>query len=541
MVMAITMAQVKPRPAATVSGLALTAAIAAWPALAVETEITPQIRASSYAYQINEFDTAGTDEGVAIALSPSIDFSLTSKVLQTRFSWQHESLFYEDSQRKNRSYDEFSFSNILSLLDERLTWGVNARNSYQVRNTRSGIFNDKITSGGELSEATSYGSFLNLATASYSDLNAALRLEYNHSEYDEPENDDGLPAFDSDSYRAGVLLASRDRSRTAFWRLEGAFGKTRRQQLRDYDNRAAQATFGVPLSSRLSLIGRGSYEYTDNNNFYQNEFSSYGGGVELKLGRVSWINVSINRSTTQRFEEEDENNTYWATEFYLAPSRRTSIEGAYDRRYFGRTANIAGQYNIRALTVRLNVTDSVQTQTSLDRELTDLGIFVCPESAVEFTDCYRPPNANYTPQPGESYQQVFDVGLELDQELVLRRSASLALGYSKRRLSVNLLLNAADIDYVERNDEQRNKSISLRSGWRFTERSSINAALRVYQIDYQFANRKDDNILMSVGYDLTLSEHAEMSLSLRRTERNSSIDSFNGSENRVWLTYIYTF
>lgn len=541
MVMAITMAQVKPRPVATATGLALTAAIIAWPALAVETEITPQIRASSYAYQINEFDTAGTDEGVAIALSPSIDFSLTSKVLQTRFSWQRESLFYEDSQRKNRSYDEFSFSNILSLLDERLTWGVNASNSYQVRNTRSGIFNDKITSGDELSEATSYGSFLNLATASYSDLNAVLRLEYNHSEYDEPENDDGLPAFDSDSYRAGVLLASRDRSRTTFWRLEGAVGKTRRQQIQDYDNRAAQATFGVPLSSRLSLIGRGSYEYTDNNNFYQNEFSSYGGGVELKLGRVSWINVSVNRSTTKRFEEEDENNTYWATEFYLAPSRRTSIEGAYDRRYFGRTASIAGQYNIRALTVRLNVTDTVQTQTSLDRELTDLGIFVCPESAVEFTDCYRPPNANYTPQPGESYQQVFDVGLELDQELVLRRSASLALGYSKRRLSVNLLLNAADIDYVERNDEQRNKSMSLRSGWRFTERSSINAALRVYQIDYLFANRKDDNILMSVGYDLTLSEHAEMSLSLRRTERNSSIDSFNGSENRVWLTYIYTF
>ncbi|MDX1538442.1 hypothetical protein [Arsukibacterium sp.] len=539
--MAITMAQVKPRPVATATGLALTAAIIAWPALAVETEITPQIRASSYAYQINEFDTAGTDEGVAIALSPSIDFSLTSKVLQTRFSWQRESLFYEDSQRKNRSYDEFSFSNILSLLDERLTWGVNASNSYQVRNTRSGIFNDKITSGDELSEATSYGSFLNLATASYSDLNAVLRLEYNHSEYDEPENDDGLPAFDSDSYRAGVLLASRDRSRTTFWRLEGAVGKTRRQQIQDYDNRAAQATFGVPLSSRLSLIGRGSYEYTDNNNFYQNEFSSYGGGVELKLGRVSWINVSVNRSTTKRFEEEDENNTYWATEFYLAPSRRTSIEGAYDRRYFGRTASIAGQYNIRALTVRLNVTDTVQTQTSLDRELTDLGIFVCPESAVEFTDCYRPPNANYTPQPGESYQQVFDVGLELDQELVLRRSASLALGYSKRRLSVNLLLNAADIDYVERNDEQRNKSMSLRSGWRFTERSSINAALRVYQIDYLFANRKDDNILMSVGYDLTLSEHAEMSLSLRRTERNSSIDSFNGSENRVWLTYIYTF
>ncbi|WP_213999903.1 hypothetical protein [Arsukibacterium sp.] len=538
--MAITMAQVKRRFVVTASGLLVTA-LAVRPALAVETEIRPQIRTSSYAYQIDEFDTDGTDEGLALAVSPSIDFLLTSKVLQTRFSWQHESLFYEDSQRSNRSYNEFDFSNVLSLYNERLTWGVNARNSYQVRNSQSGIFNDKITSGGELSEATSYGSFLNLATAAYSDLNAALRLEYNHSEYDRPEIDDGLPAFDNDSYRAGLLLASRDRSRTAFYRLEGALGKTRRQELRDYDSRAAQATFGLPLSSRLSLIGRGSYEYTDNNNFYQNEFSSYGAGVELKLGRVSWINVSVNSSTTKRFEEEDEDKTYWATSFYLAPTRRTSLEGAYDRRYFGRTANLAGQYNIRAVTVRLNVTDSVQTQTSLDRELTDLGIFVCPDTAAEVTDCYRPPNANYTPQPGESYQQVFDVGVELDQELVLRRSASFALGYSKRRLSVNLLLNATDLEYVERNDEQSNLSMSLRTGWRFSERSSINAALRVYQIDYQFADRKDDNILMSVGYEMTLSEHSEMSLSLRRTERNSSIDRFNGSENRVWLTYIYSF
>ncbi|WP_217666545.1 TIGR03016 family PEP-CTERM system-associated outer membrane protein [Arsukibacterium indicum] len=540
--MAITMAQVKPRYALIASGVIISAAaLTAGPVVAVETQISPQIRTSTYAYQIDEFGTDGTDDGVAVVISPSIALSLTSKVLQTRFSWQHESLFYEDSQRENRSYDEFDFNNILSLFDDRLTWGVNARNSYQVRNTRSGIFNDKITAGGDLSEVTSYGSFLNLATARYSDLDAALRLEYNHSEYDQPDNDDGLPAFDNDSYRAGLLLASRDRSSTMFWRLEGAVGKTQRQQLRDYNNRVAQAIFGVPLSSRLSLIGRGSYEYTDNNNFYQNEFSSYGAGLELKLGRVSWVNVSVNRSTTERFEEEDEENTYWATEFYLAPSRRTSIEGAYDRRYFGRTANVAGQYNIRALTVRLNVTDTVQTQTSLDRELTDLGIFVCPEGAVEVTDCFRPPNANYTPQPGESYQQVFDVGLELDQELVLRRSASFALGYTKRRLSVNLLLNATDIEYVERNQEQTSLSVSLRTGWRFSERSSVNASLRVYQIDYQFANRKDDNILMSVGYDMTLSEHSELSLSLRRTERNSSIDSFTASENRAWLTYIYNF
>lgn len=540
MVMAITMAQVKLRSVATASGL-LISVLVARPAVAVDTQITPQLRTSSYAYQIDEFDTDGTDEGLALAVSPSIDFLLTSKVLQTRFSWQHESLFYEDSQRSNRSYDEFDFSNVLSLYNDRVTWGINARNSYQVRNSQSGIFNDKITAGGELSEATSYGSFLNLATASYSDLNAALRLDYNHSEYDRPDVDDGLPAFDSDSYRASLLLASRDRSSTTFWRLEGALSRTNRQELTDYDSRAAQASLGLPLSSRLSIIGRGSYEYTDNNNFYQNEFSSYGGGIELKLGRVSWINVSINRSTTRRFEEENEDNTYWATEFYLAPSRRTSLEGTYDRRYFGRTASLAGQYNIRALTIRLNVTDSVQTQTSLDREQIDLGIFVCPDSAAEVTDCFRPPNANYTPQPGESFQQVFDVGLELDQELVLRRSASLALGYNKRRLSINMLLNATDLEYVERNDEQSNRSVSLRTGWRFSERSSINASLRVYQIDYQFADREDDNILMSVGYDMTLSEQSEMSLSLRRTERNSSIDRFNGSENRVWLTYIYSF
>ena len=541
MVMAITMAQVKPRQFVTCSGLLITSMVAAWPAMAVDTTITPQIRASSYAYQIDQFDTDGTDDGLALALSPSIDFSLSSKVLQTRFSWQHESLFYEDSQRSNRSYDEFSFSNVLSLYQDRLTWGINARNSYQVRNTQNGVFSDKITAGGELSEATTYGSFLNLATASYSDLNAALRLEYNHSEFDRPDIDDGLPAFDSDSYRAGLLLASRDRSRTAFWRLEGAVGKTERRDIRDYDSRLAQALIGLPLFSRLSLIGRGSYEYTDNNNFYQNEFASYGAGIELKLGRVSWINVSVNSSTTKRFDEEDEDNTYWATEFYLAPSRRTSLEGSFDRRYFGRTANLSGQYNVRALTMRLSVTDTVQTQTFLDRELIDLGIFVCPETAIEFTDCFRPPNANYIPQPGESYQQVFDVGLELDQQLVLRRSATFALGYSKRRLSVNLVMNVSDTEYVERNDEQDSRSVSLRTGWRLSERSSINAALRVYQIDYQFANREDDNILMSVGYDMTLTEHSEMSLSLRRIERNSNIDSFNGSENRLWLTYIYSF
>ncbi len=540
MVMAIIMAQVKARGLLP-AGMLLIAVAGTQPAIAAEIEISPQIRASTYAYQIEQFESNGAGDGAAIALSPSIDFLFNSKTLQTRFSWQHESMFYEDDQRRNRSYDEFAFNNIVSLFNERLTWGVNARNSYQIRNTQNGLFSDKITAAGDLSKATSYGSFINLNTASYSDLNAALRVEYNHSEYDQPDIDDGLPAFENDSYRAGVLLASRDRSRTAFWRLEGAVGKTQRQQRRDYDNRAAEAVVGLPLSSRLSLIARGSYEFTDNNNFYRNEFSSYGGGIELKLGRVSWVNVSVNKSNIKRFDEDDEENTYWATEFYLAPSRRSSLEGSYDRRYFGRTASLTGQYNIRALTARLSVSDTVRTQTSLDRELTDLGIFVCPIGTTEFTDCYRPPNANYIPQPGESYQQVTDVGVELDQELVLSRSTSFALGYTKRRLSLNLLLNVSDIEYVERNDEQTSQSVSLQTGWRLNERSSINAALRIYKLDYQFADRKDDNILLSAGYDLTLSEQSEMSISLRRTERNSSIDRFTASENRVWLSYRYSF
>tara|TARA_R110002126_G_scaffold10245_10_gene46479 strand:- start:1382 stop:2998 length:1617 start_codon:yes stop_codon:yes gene_type:complete len=538
--MAITMGQVNTRWLAPAAGFFLTALLA-MPALAVETRITPQLQTSGYAYQIDEADTAGTDDGLAWSVAPSIDISLSSKALQTRFSWQHESLFYKDSQRSTKSFDDVDFSNRLSLFNDRFSWGVNARNSYQVRNTRAGIFNDKITSSGELSEATSYGTFLNINTASYSDIDAALRLDYNHSEYDEPDIDDGLPAFESDNYRAGLLLASRDRSNTTFWRLQGSAGKTERLNFRDYENRAAQALLGLPLSSRLSLITRGSYEYTDNNNFYQNEFYSYGGGLELKLGRVSWINVSVNRSTTKRFEEEDEINTYWATEFYLAPSRRTVLEGSYDRRYFGRTTSLSGQYNVRALTMRLNVSDSVQTQTSLDRELDDLGIFVCPDAAVDVTDCFRPPNANYTPQPGESFQQVFDVGVELDEELVLRRSASFTLGYNKRRLSVNLGLNRTETEYVERNDEQVSNSISARLGWRFSERNSISTSVRFYQLEYQFANREDDNILVSVAYNAALTAHSDATFSLRRTERNSNIENFDASENRLWLTYTYRF
>jgi uncharacterized protein (PEP-CTERM system associated) len=540
MVMATTMVQVKLRYQVQRTGLLLTVLLAL-PALAAETRVTPQLTTSSYAYQIKEFDSPGTDDGLAVAISPSIDFSLLSKTLQTRFSWQHESLFYKDSQRKARSYDEFNFINVLKLFDERVNWGVNARNSYQVRNTQSGIFNDKITAGGELSESTSYGSFLSFNNASNSDIITAMRLQYNHSEFDRPDIDDGLPAFDNDNYQANVLLGSRDRSSTTFWRLEGVHNKNKRQAFNDYESNAARLLLGMPLSSRLSLIGRGMYEYTDNNSFYKNTFYAYGVGIELKLGRVSRINVSYNRSTTERFNEEDEENTYWATEFYLAPSRRTLLEGSYDRRYFGRTANLAGQYNVRAVTMRLSATDSVVTQTSLDRELIDLGIFVCPEPAVEFSDCYRPPNASYTPLPGESYQQVFDVGVELDQELVLRRSASLAIGYSKRRLNLNVIFNTTDTEYVERNDEQIANSVSALLGWRLSESSSVNTTVRYYQIDYSVADRKDENILLTVGYNTTLSEQAIMSVSLRRTERNSNIDSFSGSENRVWLTYVYSF
>ena len=292
-----------------------------------------------------------------------------------------------------------------------------------------------------------------------------------------------------------------------------------------------------------AAVVRGSYENNDNITGYYNNFRSYGYGLEYQFGKVSRINITRNHSVQSGAvsELEEEKDTYYAIDACIAPSRRTSLSYRLDKRYFGRNVAISGQYNLRTVTARLSVTDSVQTLSNLELVLEDLGIFVCPDGVVQMSECIRPPSNNYQPQPGESYQQFFQQNLELNEQLVQRRSAVFNLGYSYSRIKLNLTLSRSDDNYIDTPQYNETSSVGVSSSWQFASNMQYELTARLYDIDYREDERSDSNILLETGVVYDLNNDASLKAMFRRTDRNSSQNFYDFSENRIWLSYQHRF
>lgn len=524
-------------PAMTVLPLALVGP----QAIAAESLFDASLKSAVYGYQLKTAEQSNKTDDLVWELAPTINWQRQSAAMKTRINWRHESLFYNDAQPDKRSFNEFDFNNQISFFRERLIWSLDASQAYQIRNSRLGIFSDKITGAENLSKTNRYGSgllFRNLKSAKY---RTELDLSYRNYDSAAAEVDDGLLSYRTEAYDGRWLFGTNDRGLNFFWQYNGDIQRTERSTDNNISGLLHGLVVGVPFAPKFSVIGRAGSERLDNGREYDNSFDYFGAGVEFRFGARSRINVTMNRSDSEAFGQRKETDTYAASQFLIAPTRRTSLEGSFDRRYFGRTWDLQGKYDLRFLSMRLRISDNVRTQNQFDRELEDLGIFVCPAGSTDLSGCFKPPTDKYMPVFGETLLQVRGPNSELREELVEQRNLSLTVAYSKNRLNTSITLSDTELRYVESGDFSTNQGAALQLSWKLTEHSQLLANINYYDIDYRNENRKDENLSASVSYQQQLTKRSDLRFTIRRLDRNSSIAEFDNSENRVWMEYTYKF
>lgn len=512
--------------------------------LLAEVRVEPEIEAKTVSYWIrNEQAGGGLDKGLAQMLAPAISLTQSSKQLSNSLYLKNESIWYDDSQRDAKSLSSFIWNSRLSGFEERLTLAMNAQSAHRVRSSGNNIFSDVITGSENLSRTSSHGATLGFQNHRASDIQTRFNLTYRLTDSERPDNDDGIADFTNKSYLGSAEIGRARRHSAFFWQLNANYNKTEREFERDFLIESYSGELGLPLFGGLAAVFRGSYEKNDNITGYYDNFRSYGYGLEYQFGKVSRINITRNHSVQSGAvsELEEEKDTYYAIDAFIAPSRRTSLSYRLDKRYFGRNVAISGQYNLRTVTARLSVTDSVQTLSNLELVLEDLGIFVCPDGVVQMSECIRPPSNNYQPQPGESYQQFFQQNLELNEQLVQRRSAVFNLGYSYSRIKLNLTLSRSDDNYIDTPQYNETSSVGVSSSWQFASNMQYELTARLYDIDYREDERSDSNILLETGVVYDLNNDASLKAMFRRTDRNSSQNFYDFSENRIWLSYQHRF
>ncbi|QBL09593.1 hypothetical protein E0Z06_08760 [Rheinheimera sp. D18] len=508
-------------------------------ATAGDWQLKPSLLLDTYAYQLKKESNDAWDKGAAAVLTPDIALLYDSKNLVSIFGWQQKNIFYDDKQRTDKSLDYINFDTRLSAWDKRVVWSVSANKDYRVRNSQRGIFADEITGYADLSKTQNLRTSLLLRSAPHKEIQSSLSLTASQVNSKAPENDDVLGNFDNELYAASFSLGKRQRTNEFYWLINSAYSQSVRDIGTSLTSKNADVIVGVPMFHNLAWVNRARFETNDIATNYTNEFRSVGTGLEYRFGKVSYINATYNRYSQQQLEETNDN--YWALDMLIAPTRRSSIQVILDRRYYGRSVEVSGSYRLQHLSAKLSYNERVTVNNGLDRQFTDLGLFVCSGASSSITGCFLPPTANYQLAPGEVLQNFVRTDVEITENVVLRKGGSFNLAYDKDRLALSLNIVRSEDEYVESSRLNKTKAVSFNGKWRLSPLITFSAAVNVYELEYSLEQRTDKNIQLTAGTEVKLNDHSDVSLNVRRVKRSSNQTQFDLQENRVWLSYDYRF
>lgn len=518
-----------------------------------ELTIKPALSSAVYAYGIKD-QTSDADRGMAYEIMPSLDLSLKGAWLSTNLNLQSQNLLFDDAQRDNESYFSYNWGSNASFLQNALKLSVGLNQQNRRANSGDNRYQDAISSTDELAAVTGQQAALSYENKRYDWAQIQLGLRVSKSKADEyianfDQSDSVATDLANSIYGVSFNLQTRDRNRKFFWGLQTDATKTEREVLESQYNRRLQAIVGMPFFWRVSMIATGSVESNSDLAGASSVFAQYrnyhslGGGLEWKITDRSWWNVTFNKVT-----DADEDREYIGTEFQLTPSKRTSLRGSIDKRFFGRTAQLEGSYKLQHLRMSVRVSDTVGSVLGLGNDEVESSLFVCPPGVTPgLNNCFQPPTASYIPGQGERFYNIADPSSDLSEFLVVRRDVSYQIGYDFNRLRLMADVGQRKDQLIERNAINDNKFVNLTANWQLSKRDSLALNLNysdlIYEIDGKQQGSSLAGAMKSVGLSLDrkINKMLSANLNLKRLTVDYRSDDPNYQENRVWVGFNYKF
>jgi len=518
-----------------------------------EFKIQPSLAVDSHGYHIRE-DQGGLDRGASLAVAPTLDFFYNSSVFSSSLQLQNQSVVYRDSQRDDVNYFTYSAGNSLRMLNNNLGVDFKFAQDYRSAGTTASRFQDEINSPESQvkSNSESFGIDYENDRLDWFVLNTSLAA--NRTAADANTNNvlidpNQLSNLSNQTYSGRFEFQSRDRSRKFFWAGELNANKIDREELADFDTQRGSLILGFPFFANIAMVARGEYEDNSNNQSATDIYSNYqsyrtiGGGLEWQISRYSFWNVTFNKVNNANQITE-----YVGTEFRFVPSRHTKITGSFDRRFFGRTAEIAANYELKNFRMELKLGDAVGSLLSLSADDSQIGLFVCPAGVTPGLDsCFQPPTSVYQPQPGEQYFNITIPSDDLSELLVVRRLVSLQLGYDFNRLKLTGTVGQRKDDFLEGRQTRDDTYATFAANWQLNQRNSLTLSANASRQDNSSENGQftgygfGDSDSASIQWDRQLNRALTGKVTLKRLLATDDLTDKTFAESRLSLGFNYTF
>lgn len=474
------------------AGAALAAAVlATGSAGAADWRLTPSIEVEE-AYNDNVLlAPRGRERSDFITrISPGLNLTGIGRNLQLNVTYAPEQvIFLEESDRSGLRHNLLGSANA-ELVNQLLFFDASAAINQQFINNQDALGGTTLTASNNLTEVQTFrlGPRLRNRFGSF----ATSELAYNIGS----TTIDSDQASDSTIQEATATLSAGPSFENLFWRLTAQDSHTERSggtavsvtggQAGDIDRQLARLELEYATGPRFSLLGSTGYEKIEDNSL-----------------------------------QEQPDGIIWDAGFEVRPSRQTSFRATYGRRFENPVFNAALTSQIGPRTsLRATFTETLETTQEL---LNDQLAFIGTDIAGNLID-------TRTGLPFVPGDPAF--GLQDNTFRSERLSVALTAERGRNSFDVQIFTDTREFDAVDRTEESTGGSL----GWtrrltRFAD-LRVGATYRHTEFDQAVA-REDDFYTFDATLSYRLGIGALASLSLRRTERDSTTANADLTENLI--------
>ncbi|MCV2886053.1 TIGR03016 family PEP-CTERM system-associated outer membrane protein [Aestuariibacter sp. AA17] len=511
--------------------------------------ISPSVSAGYIVSDITLNDSESQDVQ-SFEVSPSAVFSYDANRFDASLAAEHKYIRRNDDFTtlfegidKEQSFTNFGGNMSFEAIDRVLSFDVGAKQQYRDIDPSTALINGFYSNSQSLTKSNAYNAGVDFSLQNGKYVRASISADVDKVETDATINRNiGLDRTNS---RATAVLTSGRWFNRIRWDISSSYSKSDGSQGRGQANdsifRSVMGNLRFGIIDNLDFVVTAS-EFSNTlvgNDALSTEldFKSYGAGLSWRELDGTLFTVTYNQGEKSTDSEKE---NYIAADLNLPLSRRTALKANYSRRFFGESGSLDFTYKARRFNGVISYNENLTTYSRLQSISQTIGLFACPIGSLDFTTCVQT-SPDYEPQAGEEIIPIAFINPEISEEVILRKTLTGGIGYNYRKLSFGVNLSYSDVDYLETNRTQRNKTVTVSAGLDASAKSSFSLNVNFAELTRAETTTTEDLSNATFTYSYRFSKQLKSNLELGYSDREGATAQRDYNETRVRWNVSYQF
>ncbi|GAC40323.1 TIGR03016 family PEP-CTERM system-associated outer membrane protein [Paraglaciecola psychrophila] len=507
-------------------------------------DISGKLNTTSYVTetQIGDNEASQTE---ALIIKPSLLGSYNSRLLSASLTTNHSrvrrSVDSENVNNKtNQNYTDLKYTSNLTLIENALSLTLSGAQNYRVINQQQNGFSDVILGSDNLTKNRNNSAQLNFSIPNPLYVGFTLQSTYSKTQTDQSQA--GQTGVDGENLGITARLFQGKYIRPLNFDISAQYNDTSRANFQNFESTRVQANTGFPITKEVGFIVTGSLDEYDTG---QTEFSSrqnldttsYGAGLEWTPSNGRNLSLTYNQ-----LEEGETTTDFLGVNLAWAFSNRTALNFDYGKRFFGDSYKLDFRHSLKSLRTSVSYSEDLTTFSRLGTSSTNVtGIFVCQFGSTDLIDCFQPDSVDYQLQVGEEFRTTTEVVTDISEEVILRKSGTASIGYSKRKVTMSIDASYRRTEYLESDRLSINRSLRLNVNYAIGRKTNISFASTLATNQFNELETADTTTTTSINFSRDLGRYLKLSIAARFLDRESDNLERNGTDERLTVGLNYTF